>query len=201
MRWMLTLGAALAAVVCSAGPRAAVAQAFAEEAVLGAADAPVTVIEYASMTCPHCARFNTMALPTLKEEYIAAGKVRLIYRDFPLDELALKAAMVARCGGADRYFGFVEAIYTQQEQWTSAPDPVAALKQLVQPGGLSSADVDACLADKKLEDAILQRQLAGQNEHEVDSTPTFVVNGENHIGMDDPDEWRQLLDPLVAAGG
>ena len=201
MRWMLALSAALAAALSSAYPLPASAEAFSEEAVLGAADALVTVIEYASMTCPHCAQFHAEALPTLKEEYIATGKVKLVYRDFPLDANALKAAMVARCGGQERYFAFVDVIYAQQARWARSPDPVAALKQLVQIGGLDADEVDACLADKSLETAILERQLAGQTEHQVESTPTFIVDGAKHVGLDDPDGWRRVLDPLVAAGG
>ena len=201
MRWMLALPAALAAVLCSADPGPAAAEAFSGEAVLGEADAPVTVIEYASMTCPHCAQFHANALPTLKEEYIATGKVKLVYRDFPLDAAALKAAMVARCGGADRHLAFVDVIYGQQQRWARSPDPVAALKQLVQIGGLSPEEVDACLADKSLETAILERQLAGQTEHEVQSMPTFIVNGDKHVGVVEADAWREVLDPLVAAGG
>lgn len=201
MRWLLAVTASLAVAAWLGSPRTTLAEAFVDEAVLGAADAPVTVIEFASMTCPHCAQFHAKAMPTLKDEYIAKGKVRLVYRDFPLDGNALKAAMVARCGGADRYFAFVDIIYGQQARWSRSPDPVAALKQLVQIGGLTSDEVDACLADKALETVILQRQLSGQNEHKIASTPTFIVNGEKHAGMDDPDEWRRLLDPMVAAAG
>ena len=199
MRWMLAVAAASRPPLGSESPRTASAEAFVDEAVLGAADAPVTVIEYASMTCPHCAQFHANAMPTLKEEYIGTGKVRLVYRDFPLDAMALKAAMVARCGGEDRYFAFVDVIYGQQARWARSPDPVAALKQLVQIGGLTADEVDACLADKALETVILQNRLTGQNEHEVELTPTFIVNGDKHVGMDDPDEWRKILDPLVAA--
>ena len=201
MRWLLAVTASLAVAAWFGSPRTVSAEAFVEEAVLGAADAPVTVIEYASMTCPHCAQFHANAMPALKEEYIGSGKVRLVYRDFPLDGMALKAAMVARCGGEDRYFAFVDVIYGQQARWARSPDPVAALKQLVQIGGLTPDEVDACLADKALEELILQKRLTGQNEHEVGSTPTFIVNGDKHVGMDDPAEWRRLLDPLVAAAG
>lgn len=201
MRWLLTITSALAITLGSGSLRTALAEAFTEEAVLGAADAPVTVIEYASMTCPHCAQFHAKAMPTLKEEYIATGKVRLVYRDFPLDGMAVKAAMVARCGGAERYFAFVDVIYGQQQRWARSADPVAALKQLVQVGGLAPAQIDACLADKALEEVVLQNRLTGQNEHQVDSTPTFIVNGDKHVGMDDPDEWRRLLDPMVVAAG
>ena len=169
------------------------------EAVLGASDAPVTVIEYASMTCPHCASFHANAMPALKEEYIDQGKVRLVYRDFPLDANALKAAIVARCGGEDSYFAFVDVIFTQQQRWARAPDPIAALKQLVQIGGLSGTEVDACLADKTLEEAVLSDRLSGQNEHNVESTPTFIVNDQKHVGIDDPAEWRKILDPMLDA--
>lgn len=171
MRWLLAITGALAIALGSGSLRTALAEAFTEEAVLGAADAPVTVIEYASMTCPHCAQFHAKAMPTLKEEYIATGKVRLVYRDFPLDGMAVKAAMVARCGGAERYFAFVDVIYGQQQRWARSADPVATLKQLVQVGGLAPAQIDACLADKSLEEVVLQNRLTGQNEHQVDSTP------------------------------
>ena len=201
MRWLSAVTAALAIFMGSGSPRTALAEAFTEEAVLGVADAPVTVIEYASMTCPHCAQFHANAMPTLKDEYIATGKVRLVYRDFPLDGLAVKAAMVARCGGAERYFAFVDVIYGQQQRWARSADPVAALKQLVQVGGLAPAQIDACLADKALEEVVLQNRLTGQNEHKVNSTPTFIVNGAKQDGLDFPDEWRRLLDPMVAAAG
>jgi protein-disulfide isomerase len=181
--------------------RAGRAAAFLDEAVLGAAEAPVTIIEYASMTCPHCAEFHRSAMPALKEEYLKTGKARLVYRDFPLDQLALQAAMVARCGGPERYFAFVDVIYGQQQRWARASDPIGALKQLVAIGGLPAAEIDACLADKALEETVLRSRLAGQNEHQVSSTPTFVVNGEKHVGLDDPDEWRRVLDPMLAAGG
>ena len=201
MRWMLAVAAGLMAAAGLGVPHMAAAEAFTEEAVLGAADAPVTVIEYASMTCPHCAQFHANAMPTLKDGYIATGKIRLVYRDFPLDGMAVKAAMVARCGGAERYFAFVDVIYGQQQRWARSADPVAALKQLVQVGGLAPGQIDGCLADKALEEVVLQNRLTGQNEHEVESTPTFIVNGAKHVGMDDPDEWRRLLDPMVAAAG
>jgi protein-disulfide isomerase len=201
-RWprrTVLLGAAGAAALGVARPGRAAA--FLGDATLGSAEAPVTIIEYASMTCPHCAEFHRSAMPTLKEEYLETGKARLVYRDFPLDALALKAAMVARCGGSDRYFAFVDVIYGQQQQWARAADPVAALKQLVAIGGLSPTEIHACLADKALEDTVLRNRLTGQNEHEVESTPTFIVNGRKHVGLDDPDEWRRILDPLVAAPG
>ncbi len=180
MRWLLAVSAGFAIAAWLGGSGTARAEAFVDEAVLGAADASVTVIEYASMTCPHCASFHANAMPALKEEYVA---------------------MVARCGGADRYFAFVDVIYGQQQGWAHATDPVAALKQLVQIGGLTAGEVDACLADKALEEAVLGNRLAGQNEHDVESTPTFIVDGEKHVGMDDPGEWRGLLDPLLAAAG
>jgi protein-disulfide isomerase len=121
------------------------------EGVIGDPNAPVTMIEYSSLTCPHCAAFHKETLPGLKERYIDTGKVRLVLRDFPLDETALKAAVIAHCAGPERYPTFVDVFFNQQESWARAGDPVAALKQLAKLGGLAETEIDACLADKSME--------------------------------------------------
>ena len=123
------------------------------EQILGDPDAPVTLIEYASLTCPHCAQFHTEVLPDLKERYIATGKVRLIYRDFPLDERALMAAALAHCAGPDRYFGFLDVLFETQSSWARAEDYLGALKKLGKLGGMSDEQMDQCLADDELTNA------------------------------------------------
>jgi protein-disulfide isomerase len=167
------------------------------EQVLGDPDAPVTLIEYASLTCPHCAQFHTEILPDLKERYIATGKVRLIYRDFPLDERALMAAALAHCAGPDRYFGFLDVLFETQSSWAQAGDYLAALRRLGKLGGMSDAQIDQCLADQELIDGILQTRLDGQNDHQVSSTPTLVINGTVYPGSRSIEALSEVIDPLL----
>ncbi len=148
------------------------------EMALGALDAPVTIIEYASMTCPHCARFHLEELPQIKETYIDTGKVRFVYWEFPLGRLALTAAKIARCGGEERFFGFISLFFSKQVEWAGSNDPVDALRKLANVGGLGSVEFDACLANTSLEDGILTSALAASKAHGIDSTPSFVINGE-----------------------
>jgi protein-disulfide isomerase len=166
------------------------------EQVLGDPNAPVTIIEYSSLTCPHCAQFHTDVLPELKERYIATGKVRMIYRDFPLDERALNAATLAHCAGPDRYFGFLDVLFQTQSTWAKADD-LSALKQLGRLGGLSEDQMAACLADEELSDGILKTRLDGQNEHDISSTPTFIIEGESYAGSRSVDDFSDLIDPLL----
>jgi len=167
------------------------------EASIGDPAAPVTMIEYSSLTCPHCAAFHKEVLPGLKERYFDTGKVRLVLRDFPLDESALRAAMIAHCAGPERYPAFVDVFFAQQQSWARASDPVAALKQLARLGGLGEAEIDACLADKKLEEAVLQARLQGQNQFDIQSTPTFIIDGKAYPGSRSVDEFAAIIDPLL----
>ena len=158
-----------------------------QDRVIGNAEAPITIIEYASLTCPHCATFHAETLPQIKKEWIETGKAKLIYRDFPLDKYAASAAMIARCAPEDKYFIFLNAFYAQQKNWSRADDPVRVLTQLAGLGGMSKDDVDACLANEELQDAILQMRLDGQMEHGINSTPSFVINGKmiNNLPYED----------------
>ena len=168
-----------------------------EDHVLGDPDAPVTIIEYASLTCPHCAEFHEDVLPQLKERYIAPGKVRMIYRDFPLDQRALAAASLAHCAGPERYFGFLDVLFQTQETWARADDHLAALKRLGKLGGLTEAEMEACFADEELTNRILQTRLDAQNQHEISSTPTFIIDGKAYSGTRDIEEFGELIDPLL----
>ena len=152
--------------------------------VLGQADAPITIIEYASLTCPHCAHFASEVLPKLKEKWIDTGKAKLILRDFPLDEPALRAAMVARCAPPDRFYPLVEMFFETQEQ-------VGACKGLPAPrwsgsrcsAGSSKKEFDSCLDDKALEDQVLAKPAHGVTQQlGVNSTPTFFINGKKFDG-------------------
>lgn len=167
------------------------------EGTLGSETAPVTIIEFASLTCPHCAAFEADSFPPLKAKYIDTGKVRFIFRDFPLDQAALKAAVVARCAGPERYFGFLAAFFRSQETWASAPDPMAELAKIARLGGLGKAEFDACLNDKALLDGVLKSRLEGEEKYKVKATPTFIVNGVKHEGNIRPAEFDQILEPLL----
>lgn len=168
-----------------------------EDRVLGDTDAPVTMIEYSSLTCPHCAAFHADTLPALKERFIDTGQVKLVYRDFPLDESALNAAVVAHCAGPDRYFAFLEAMFSSQQRWARAADPREALIQLAGLGGLSRETVEACLNDDAMVDAVLQSRLSGQENYDVRSTPTFVIDGTIVSGNRSVDEFATVIEAAL----
>ncbi len=166
------------------------------ERVIGDPAAPITIIEYASLTCPHCATFHAESLPQLKKDWIETGKAKLIYRDYPLDKYAATGAMIARCAPKDKYFIFLNAFYAQQNNWSRAQDPVKVLTQLAGLGGMSKDDVDGCLANEALQDGILQMRLEGQMEYGIDSTPSFVVNGKKVTNLP-YDEFSEILEDAV----
>ncbi len=192
LRLIAGLALLIAAVLIGRGASAEVA-----EQVMGDPNAPVTIIEYASLTCPHCAAFHKETLPGLKERYIDTGKVKLSFRDFPLDENAKRAAMLAHCAGPERYFRFLDVFFAQQGSWAVARDPVAALKQLARLGGMSEEAANACLADKSVDDAVLRARLEGQDKYSVRSTPSFIVNGKLYAGERSVEDFAQIIDPLL----
>jgi protein-disulfide isomerase len=173
------------------------AKAVTEEMALGSPDAPITIIEYASLTCPHCATFHQEVLGELKERYIAPGKVRLVYRDFPLDAPAVQAAVVARCAGPERYFGFLDVLFRTQARWSRAEDPAAELKRIARLGGLSEEEVEQCLQNEALTNAVLQNRLQGQQEFEINSTPTFIIGGKAYQGSRSVEEFAEIIEPLL----
>lgn len=149
--------------------------------VLGDANAPITVIEYASLTCSHCAHFHTQILPEIKKKWIDTGKVKLIYRDFPLDQVAAKAAQIAECAGNDRYFGVVDLIFRSQPQWATASDPLADLAKPLRIAGLGENEIKACLANEAMSNAVIKDYQGGEAMG-VNSTPTLFINGQLYRG-------------------
>ena len=165
---------------------------------MGAADAPVTIIEYSSMTCPHCAAFHGETLPQIKANYIDAGKARLVFRDFPFDRPALLAAALARCAGEERYFGFLDVLFRTQKSWARAANPEEALGRIARLGGLKKDEIDACLADQALLDSIMQSRLQGSQEFEIKSTPTFIINGEKVVGAQPYEYFEEILERMLS---
>lgn len=153
-----------------------------QEKVLGNSDAPVTVIEYASLTCPHCGHFHNGILPDIKKEFVDSGKVRFIYRDFPLDHFALRAAMLARCNSHRDYFAFLDVLYKDQQRWITAQDPLVALLRLARLAGINGEDFKQCVGNKGLEDAILQQRLQAAKKYRLQATPSFIINEELYTG-------------------
>ena len=168
------------------------------ERVLGKADAPVTVIEYASMTCPHCAAFHAGPYPALKKEYIETGKVKFIFRDFPLDRLALAAAMMARCAPKERYFPVVDIILKTQQNWARVADPAAALSQIGLLAGISKETYQACVSNKAVFDGVMKIRNDGDKKFKVQSTPTIIVNGKTFEGQATIEKLREVLDAELA---
>lgn len=150
--------------------------------VLGSEDAPVTLIEYASFTCPHCATFHKNVLPNLRKNYIDTGKVKLVYREVFFDGPGLWAAMVARCGGGMKYFGVSNLIYERQREWTQGEGGAAIAQNLYKLGriaGMQDADMEACLQDQDMAKAMVEKFQKDTEEDGVNSTPTLILNGEN----------------------
>ena len=170
----------------------------ADDYALGSPDAKVTIVEYASLTCPHCAQFHAQVLPSIKREYVESGKVRYVYRDFPLDRLALGAAMIARCSGRDSFFGFIDTFYAAQGQWSRAGNPIKAIGNLARLGGMPQKRFDACLQDTDIQNAILKQRLEAANEFKIQATPTVFVNGDRYSGGMTLDHLRTLLDRLLS---
>ncbi|HUB95903.1 MAG TPA: DsbA family protein [Stellaceae bacterium] len=175
-----------------------------DDAILGKPDAPITIFEYASLTCPHCAEFDAETLPKVKSEWLDTGKAKLIFRDFPLDKYALKAAMVARCAPPDRFFTFIDVLFHTQVSWATAgsDDGVTqALSKIARLGGISEDKFDACLNDKALLDRISGEELTAKNDYGVNSTPTFFINGKKVVGALPYDDFAKALVAAQANAG
>ncbi len=165
--------------------------------VYGQADAPVTILEYAALTCPHCAQFHGEVLPELKKRYIDTGAVKLVFRDFPFEGLGLRAHMLARCAGPERRAGFMDVLFKQQKVWAGAPDPIKALQQVAKLGGIGEAEFNACMTNKEVEEAVLKNRFEGEQKDKVKATPTLFINGEPFNGNRTVEDLAKALDPLL----
>ena len=168
--------------------------------VLGQANAPLTIIEYASMTCPHCAHFHENVLPLIKKDWIDTGKVKLIYRDFPTNptNMAIGVAMITQCAPVEQYFPILALLMKGQDRWMRSPDPLNEIKRTVGLAGLTPSDVDACLKRDSLGEAIQARAEAGQRQFGIESTPTLVIDGKLIEGGKPYEDIKKALDAAYA---
>ena len=208
--WFALLGILSLLLVSPGSPEAAapyqmlanaqgVLQITKDDRILGSPEAPITIVEYASLTCPHCAHFANDVLPEIKKEWIDTGKAKLVLRDFPLDEPALRAAMITRCAPPNRYYAFADTFFAAQEKWVRSSDYREALARLAKLGGMGQEEFDACLANTALENKIVEGRLKASQELNVDSTPPFFVNGSKLAGAPTAEEFQKLLSGLAAA--
>jgi protein-disulfide isomerase len=165
--------------------------------VQGSQSAPVTIIEYASLTCSHCAAFHDETWPALKAKYIDAGKVKFILREFPLDPLAAAAFMLARCIGAERRDALVDQLFAQQKTWAFVPDPVEPLRALVKLAGMSQTDFQSCLENRQLYDQLNKSRDRAAELFDIEATPTFFVNGRKLTGEQTLADFDKVLAPLL----
>ena len=167
---------------------------------LGPADAKVTVVEYASMTCPHCAHFETDVFENFKKKYIDTGKVRFVYREFPLDNLAAAVSMLARCAGGDKTFPLIQTFYAKQAEWAfTQGNPVPKLFDIAKQAGFTQESFDKCLTDQKLLDQITAQRTRASDTFGVNATPTFFINGKKLPETPTLEAFDKVIEPLLAA--
>jgi protein-disulfide isomerase len=166
------------------------------DVTMGAEDAPVTVIEYASMTCPHCATFHTGPFKQLKDEYIDTGKVKFVFREFPLDPLATAVSQLARCSG-DNYFDVIDLFFETQPQWAVREGALDEIRKLALQAGFTNAEFEECLTDRQLTERIAATAREGAQEYNVRSTPTIIIDGEKLEGARNIGALREAIDPKL----
>ncbi len=153
-----------------------------EEKKIGDESASIKMIEFASLTCGHCAKFHNEVFPIIKEKYIDTGKIAFTYKDFPLDKFALKASVIARCSGNDRFFSFLKVLYNKQKDWTRTDDPFRSLLKIAKLGGLKNDEIKVCVGNKSIEDGILKQRLNSSKKYDIKATPTIYLNNEKYDG-------------------
>ncbi len=166
--------------------------------ILGDENAPVTMVEYASLSCPHCASFHNDTLPALKEKYVDSGKMRILMRNFPTNEPALRGSMLSLCVERDKYHTFLKVLYRMQQKWAMSLDFKESLKTIARVGGVSGEEFDACMANEAIEKEALEiRRTAGDNL-DIQATPTMFVNGEKFKGNGSVESFSELIDKHLA---
>jgi protein-disulfide isomerase len=164
-----------------------------DDRILGKPDAPITIVEYGSLTCPHCAAFAAEVLPKLAKDWIDTGKAKLVFRPFPRDDADLHAATVAACAPPDRFYPFIDGLFEAQQQWMAASNMKSALAKLALLGGMNKTTFDSCYDNKEVQDRLLQSRLVAAQQLGVDSTPTFYINGQKFDGAPTESAFQAML--------
>lgn len=195
-------GAALAQTAAPDAPATTAAEPAAiVDMELGAKEAPVTVIEYASFTCPHCAHFSETVFKDLKKNYIDTGKIRYVYREVYFDRYGLWASMMARCGGGDRFFGMADVIYSSQKEWLKGDDPatiVSNLRKIGRTAGLSDAQLDTCMSDAATAQGLVNWYEQNAARDNIKATPSFIINGAPYSNMSYEDFAKAIDEKSVS---
>lgn len=172
-------------------------QPIAGERTIGRADAPVTVIEFHSLTCGNCARFHTEIFPRVRTAFIEPGLVRFVMRDFPLDRVAVDAAALVHCGGPERYEALLSTLYTAKESWAHSQDARTWLRRTGMLAGIPGPRIDACWSDRGFSDPIIASRLQAEQEFGINATPSFVIGGQVHRGVLTFERFSALVRPLL----
>ena len=171
-----------------------------DDFIIGLEEAPITIIEYSSLSCSHCASFHMNTLEDLKEEYVDTGKVRFVFRDFPFNYPALIGSMVLRCVPDDVRYDYMNALFQLQQKWVVSKNTQSTLElfKIMQSGGMNKEEFDACIYDVDLENKILEGVMAAQNEFKIQSTPSFLINGMLVEGNKSIKDFRQIIDKILS---
>lgn len=177
-------------------PNAPTAKVYKDDYYLGNPDAKIVVIEYASLTCPHCANFHTTIFPSLKKDFIDTGKILYVYRDFPLDQYAYQAALIAQCAPRERYFGIIEQLYSNQKAWITAENPATALEGFAKTVGLTAEQLQQCYNNQTLIDRVIRLYKEAVNSYQIQSTPSIIVNGQLQKNIRGYEDLQKHLNSL-----
>jgi len=168
-----------------------------QEKKIGSGSAQIQMLEFASLTCGHCAKFHNEVFPKIKSEFIDTGKIDFVYKDFPLDKFALKASVIARCSGNERFFNFLKVLYSKQKDWTRSSDPFKSLLKIAKFGGLKNDEIKVCVGNKSIEDGILKQRLESTKKFDIKATPTIYLNNKKYEGDLTYEALKLKIDSLL----
>ena len=172
---------------------------FTEDPFVGDENAPLTVYEYVSFSCPHCANFHKSVWPEVKKNYVDTGKVKFIFREVFFNSNDLRIALIARCGGQKAYYPMADLYLNSQPIWRGAPDPTLAIHQVAKRAGIPKAQMDACIADEAFQKTLVENYRTNAADHGVRSTPSFVINGTTHAGGMPFEDFSRLLEDALSS--